>query len=50
MKSNFGETTLDSYTKIENIGKGAYRLVYKAQDNKTKEIVAIKRFHFEIEN
>lgn len=50
MRSTFGETTLDAYTKIDKIGKGAYGEVYKAQDNRTKEIVAIKKIIFEIEN
>lgn len=46
MKPNFGETPLSSYTKIKNIGKGAFGLVYQAQDNRSKDIVAIKKIHF----
>ena len=48
MKSSFGSTSLDSYTKLENIGEGTYGLVYKAQDNRSKGIVAIKKILFEI--
>ena len=49
-RENFGENTLSSYTKTENLGKcvdisgkGAYGTVYKAIENKTKCNVAIKK-------
>ena len=50
MNSNFGEATLDSYTFFETLGRGQYGEVKKAKDNRTKEVVAIKKIIFEIEN
>jgi serine/threonine protein kinase len=32
----------DKYEKIEKIGEGTYGLVYKARDQTTREIVALK--------
>ena len=32
----------DRYTRIEKIGEGTYGVVYKAQDEESKEIVALK--------
>jgi|JI6StandDraft_1071083.scaffolds.fasta_scaffold01689_13 serine/threonine protein kinase len=51
MNSNFGESQLSNYSKLDNIGtcldhtagNGTYGIVYKAKDNRTKELVAIKR-------
>ncbi|KDO32862.1 CMGC/CDK/CDC2 protein kinase [Saprolegnia parasitica CBS 223.65] len=44
---------MDRYRKIEKngaIGEGTYGVVYKAQDLKTQEIVALKRIRLEVED
>lgn len=46
MSSNndcFGESKLSNYNKLDTIGKGAYGVVCRAIDVKTKETVALKR-------
>jgi len=40
----------DKYRKIEKIGEGTYGLVYKAKNQKTGEIVAMKRIRLESED
>ncbi|KAH7824710.1 putative protein serine [Monocercomonoides exilis] len=39
----------DVFTIIETIGKGTYGSIYKAQDNETKSLVALKKLQFEDE-
>ena len=45
---------MDRYAKIEkpgsNLGEGTYGVVYKARDNETNEIVALKRIRLEVED
>ena len=36
--------SIDDYTCTARIGEGGQATVYKAEDNKTKEIVALKVF------
>jgi serine/threonine protein kinase len=33
---------MENYTKLDKLGEGTYGIVYKAQDNRTGEIVALK--------
>jgi len=40
----------DKYEKIEKIGEGTYGYVYKARDQYTKEIVALKKIKLENED
>ena len=37
----------DGYKEIEKIGEGSFGIVYKAQDKKTNEIVALKRIQID---
>lgn len=39
----------ERYDKIEKVGEGTYGVVYKARDNQTKEIVALKKIRLENE-
>jgi serine/threonine protein kinase len=39
----------ERYDKIEKVGEGTYGVVYKAKDNQTKEIVALKKIRLENE-
>jgi len=41
---------LDKYRKIEKIGEGTYGLVYKAKNEKSGEIVALKKIRLESED
>lgn len=41
--------SLDNYTKKEKLGEGTYGVVYRAADNRTKEIVALKQMRLEQE-
>jgi|TARA_B110000208_G_scaffold182121_1_gene233531 serine/threonine protein kinase len=42
---------LSRYTKIEKpLGEGTYGVVYKARDNKTSKIVALKKIRLEVED
>jgi len=43
-------TGLGRYRKIEKIGEGTYGVVYKAEDRKTREIVAMKKIRLEAED
>lgn len=43
--SNYG-----NYTKIEKVGEGTYGVVYKGKDNRTGEIVAMKKIRLESED
>ena len=36
-------TSLDNYTILELLGEGSYAKVYKAVNDDTKEVVAIKQ-------
>jgi cyclin-dependent kinase 3 len=38
-----------SYTKLATIGSGTYGTVYKAQNNQTKELLAIKKIKLEVD-
>lgn len=38
---------MDKYQKIEKLGEGTYGIVYKAQNKRTKEIVALKRIRLD---
>ncbi|KAK9709054.1 Cyclin-dependent kinase catalytic subunit [Basidiobolus ranarum] len=40
----------ENYTKIEKVGEGAYGVVYKAKDNRTGRIVAMKKVRLESED
>ena len=39
----------ERYEKIEKIGEGTYGIVYKAKDNVTQELVAVKKIRLENE-
>lgn len=41
---------VERYTRIEKIGEGTYGVVYKAQDEQSKEIVALKKIRLEVED
>ena len=41
---------IDKYLKIEKLGEGTYGIVYKAQDKRTGDIVALKRIRLDNEN
>ncbi|KAJ3876585.1 kinase-like domain-containing protein [Lentinula edodes] len=41
---------MDRYTKIEKVGEGTYGVVYKAKDNGTNQIVALKKIRLEAED
>jgi len=41
---------MDKYTKIDKLGEGTYGVVYKAQNNETGQIVALKRIRLESED
>ncbi|KAG7087351.1 hypothetical protein E1B28_013326 [Marasmius oreades] len=38
------------YTKLEKVGEGTYGVVYKAKDNGTNEVVALKKIRLEAED
>lgn len=40
----------ERYQKLEKIGEGTYGLVYKAKDNQTGDIVALKKIRMEHED
>ncbi len=48
-KKGVGEE-FQKYQKLEKIGQGTYGLVFKARDNITKEIVAIKKIKLDNED
>jgi len=50
LNSNFGENPLSRYKRLEKVGNGTYGVVYKALDNDTNEIVALKKMILEVEN
>ena len=39
----------ERYEKLEKVGEGTYGVVYKARDNFTKDIVALKKIRLENE-
>jgi len=41
---------MDRYSKIEKVGEGTYGVVYKARDNTTNQIVALKKIRLEAED
>ncbi len=50
LNPNFGENPLQRYKKLEKVGHGTYGVVYKAIDQETGEIVALKKMILEVEN
>ena len=50
MTDNSGGTEAERYQRINKIGEGTYGVVYKARDNVTKEIVAIKKIRLDHED
>ncbi|KAK2959386.1 putative Cell division control protein 2 like protein [Blattamonas nauphoetae] len=40
---------LDNFTKLDKLGEGTYGVVYKAKDNTTSDVVALKRIRLESE-
>ena len=45
-----GVGTIANYTLVEQVGEGAYGCVYRAQDKRTNELVALKRLVFSKES
>lgn len=43
IEPNFGENKASKYQKLEKVGNGTYGIVYKAKDNDTNDIVAMKK-------
>jgi serine/threonine protein kinase len=37
----------DRFTKFEKLGEGTYGIVYKAQDRRTGEVIALKRIRLD---
>jgi len=50
MNEAISRKKIDKYRKIEKIGEGTYGLVYKAKNQKTGEIVAMKKIRLESED
>ena len=46
----FGTGSLSSYKCFDQVGEGAYGYVYKAQDRRNGDIVALKRLVFHKES
>ena len=44
-----GKKKTDRYTKLDIVGEGPYGVVYKARDNETNEIYALKKIKLETE-
>jgi len=44
-----GKKKTDRYTKLDIVGEGTYGVVYKARDNETNEIYALKKIKLETE-
>ena len=47
VKSMSKTTSLDNYTILELLGEGSYAKVYKAVNNDTNEVVAIKQIQYQ---
>ncbi|CAG7849456.1 Cyclin-dependent kinase 1 Short=CDK1; AltName: Full=Cell division control protein 28; AltName: Full=Cell division protein kinase 2 [Serendipita indica DSM 11827] len=45
-----GDNNYGNYTKIEKVGEGTYGVVYKGKDNRTGNIVAMKKIRLESED
>eukprot|EP00808_Paulinella_micropora_P005452 g18794.t1 len=43
-------TGIDRYYKLEKIGEGTYGVVYKARDQMTGDIIALKKIRLEAED
>ena len=41
--------SIDNFSRVEKIGEGTYGVVYKAHDNSTGEMVALKRIRLDSE-
>jgi serine/threonine protein kinase len=41
---------MENYLKLEKVGEGAYGVVYKARNNNTGEIIALKRIRLTVED
>ncbi len=48
MNTPFGESSPKRYQKLEKIGSGTYGVVYKAQDQETRKIVALKKMNLDV--
>ncbi|XP_023014578.1 cyclin-dependent kinase 1 [Leptinotarsa decemlineata] len=49
MSNSKGTVNIDDFVKIEKIGEGTYGVVYKGQNKKTGELVAMKKIRLELE-
>jgi cyclin-dependent kinase 2 len=41
--------SIENFTRVEKIGEGTYGVVYKAKDNQTGDMVALKRIRLDSE-
>ena len=41
---------MDRYRRMEEVGRGTYGVVFKAQDHVTNELVALKKIRLEAED